>query len=147
MKLSGRQMAKAQSLVLDTHVWLWFVTGNSNLSKGAIAEVTKAALAGRVLIPAICVWEVAMLEERGRITLNKPVTDWIAEALDLPGISLYPSTPDVSVESCRLPGSVHGDPADRMIIATARIESSTIFTRDKRIIDYSKLGFVSAQAV
>jgi PIN domain nuclease of toxin-antitoxin system len=57
-------MPKAQSLVLDTHVWLWFVTGNSNLSKGAIAEVTKAALAGRVLIPAICVWEVAMLEAR-----------------------------------------------------------------------------------
>lgn len=88
-----------------------------------------------------------MLQERGRITLNKPLKNWIAEALGLSGFSLYPLTPDVSLESCRLPGTIHGDPADRMIIATARIENATILTRDKRILDSSKFGFVSTRAV
>lgn len=88
-----------------------------------------------------------MLQDRGRLTLNKPLKDWINEALDLSGTSLAPLSPDVAIESCKLPGKFHSDPADRMIVATARIESATILTRDKRILEYGLQGFVSARAI
>lgn len=140
-------MARKHSLVLDTHVWLWFVSGNAALHKDAVSEITKAAFAGSVFIPAISVWEISMLQARGRITLSKPLENWVEEALNLSGFLLYPLTPAVSVESCRLPGELHADPADRMIIATARIENATVMTRDKRILEYARSGFVSTRAV
>lgn len=140
-------MSKRSSIVLDTHVWLWFVDGNSTLKKQVVADITATAMNGSLLIPAICVWEIAMLQDRGRLTLNKPLKDWINEALDLSGTSLAPLSPDVAIESCKLPGKFHSDPADRMIVATARIESATILTRDKRILEYGLQGFVSARAI
>ncbi len=140
-------MSKRSSIVLDTHVWLWFVDGNSTLKKQVVADITATAMNGSLLIPAICVWEIAMLQDRGRLTLNKPLKDWISEALDLSGTSLAALSSDVAIESCKLPGKFHGDPADRMIVATARIENATILTRDKRILEYGLQGFVSARAI
>lgn len=140
-------MSKRSSIVLDTHVWLWFVDGNSTLKKQVVADITATAMTGSLLIPAICVWEIAMLQDRGRLTLNKPLKDWINEALDLSGAFLAPLSPDVAIESCKLPGKFHSDPADRMIVATARIENATILTRDKRILEYGLQGFVSARAI
>jgi PIN domain nuclease of toxin-antitoxin system len=140
-------MSKGSAIVLDTHVWLWFVDGNPTLKKQAVANITTAAMAGNLLVPAICVWEIAMLQDRGRLTLNKPLADWISEALDLSGIAVAALSPDVAIESCKLPGSFHNDPADRMIVATARIENATVLTRDRRILDYGKQGFVSTLAI
>jgi PIN domain nuclease of toxin-antitoxin system len=88
-----------------------------------------------------------MLQVRGRLTLNKPVKDWVGEALDLTGTVLMPLSADISIESCMLPGVFHADPADRMIVATARVESATILTRDQRIIDYGQQGFVSTRLI
>jgi PIN domain nuclease of toxin-antitoxin system len=140
-------MSRQQALVLDTHTWLWFVDGNTTLKPKAVAEITSAAMHGSLLIPAICVWEIAMLQVRGRLTLNKPVKDWVGEALDLTGTVLMPLSADISIESCMLPGVFHADPADRMIVATARVESATILTRDQRIIDYGQQGFVSTRLI
>ena len=137
-------MPKSQSLVLDTHTWVWFVDGNTTLRPKVVSEITSAAMSGTLLIPAICVWEIAMLQMRGRLTLNKPIKDWVNEALDLTGTVLTPLSADISIESCLLPGSFHADPADRMIVATARVENATVLTRDRRIIEYCQQGFVSA---
>ena len=130
-------------LVLDTHVWIWLVAGDPTLPAGARDAIEAAAADGSVLVPAISVWEVALLESRGRIVLDRPRTQWVSEALAAPGLALAPLTPEVAVESCRLPAPFHDDPADRMIVATARAAGATLVTRDKRILDYGARGHVA----
>ena len=130
-------------LVLDTHVWIWLVAGDPTLSAGARDVIEAAAADGSVLVSAISAWEVALLDSRGRIVLDKPCTQWVSEALAAPGLALAPLTPEVAVESCRLPAPFHDDPADRMIVATARTAGATLVTRDKRILDYGARGHVA----
>jgi PIN domain nuclease of toxin-antitoxin system len=128
-------------LILDTHVWLWMVEGDrSALPPAAIDAIEEAARAGAVRVSAISVWEVAMLEARGRIGLSRPVDDWVRAALRAPGISLLPLSPEIAVESTRLPGGPHGDPADRILMASARILGGRLATRDATILDYAATG-------
>ncbi len=127
-------------IVLDTHAWIWVVAGDRTLSGEARSAIEKAAAAGAVLVPAIAVWELAMLVARGRITLAKPCPEWVDDALAAPGFGLAPLTPDVAVESARLPEPFHDDPADRLIVATARVAGAALVTRDRRILDYGARG-------
>jgi PIN domain nuclease of toxin-antitoxin system len=135
----------AGALVLDTHVWLWVVEGSQReLSARAVEEIDRASRSGDVLVSAISVWEVAMLESKGRITLSRPVEDWVRSALRAPGVRLLPLTPEIAVESARLPGSAHGDPADRILVASARVVGGRLATRDRTILDYAGGGHVAA---
>ncbi len=136
----------ARALLLDTHVWIWLVNGDAELGADALAAIERAAAAGSVLISAISVWEVAMLKAKGRIVLAKPCAQWVREALSAPGLSLTPLTPEIAVESCQLPGSFHDDPADRLIVATARVADATLVTKDERIFAYGAAGHVSVLA-
>lgn len=132
-------------IVLDTHVWIWMVEGDDqNLNRAAIDEIEAAARGGPVHVSAISVWEVAMLEVRGRIRLARPIGSWIDAALTLPGIRLLPISPEIAVDSANLPGSSHGDPADRILIASARSLGGRVATRDQRILDYAEEGHVGA---
>jgi hypothetical protein len=88
-------------------------------------------------------WEVAMLEAKGRISLSRPVEDWVRSALRAPGTRLLPLTPEIAIESTRLPGSAHGDPADRILIASARVSGGRLATRDRGILDYAGGGHVA----
>jgi len=88
-----------------------------------------------------------MLEAKGRIRLSKDCLAWVHDALASPGISLVPLTPEIAVESCRLPGTFHGDPADRILVATARLLGATLLTRDTGILAYGKGNRVSTMAV
>jgi PIN domain nuclease of toxin-antitoxin system len=134
----------AGALVLDTHVWLWVVEGDQReLAARAIEEIDGASRSGDVLVSAISVWEVAMLEARGRISLSRPVEDWVRSALRAPGIRLLPLTPEIAIESTRLPGSAHGDPADRILIASARVTGGRLATRDRTILGYAGGGHVA----
>lgn len=137
-------MAERQRVVLDTHVWIWLVDGNSQLLPRIRVLIDDAARMGAVLIPAICVWEVATLELKGRLVLQKDPRDWVREALNQPGISLVPHSAEIALDSCYLPGDLHQDPADRLIVATARIENAVVVTRDRRLLRYAKDGHVSA---
>ncbi len=83
-----------------------------------------------------------MLEQKNRIILNKPCLEWIKNAFHF-GIQLITMTPEIAIESCQLPGYSAGDPADRIIIATARIESLMLLTCDKRILAYGQQKLVS----
>lgn len=130
-------------LVLDTHVWVWLVIGDPTLSSDALRAIERAASDGAVLVPAIAVWEVTMLEARRRLILNQPIAQWINEALAAPGLNLAPLSPDVAVESMRLPTPFHNDPADRMIVATARVADATLVTRDRKILDYGDSGHLT----
>lgn len=135
-----------RALLLDTHVWIWLVNGDPALAGEALAAIERAAAAGSVLVSAISVWEVAMLEAKGRIVLAKACVQWVKEALLAPGLALAPLTPEIAVESCQLPGALHDDPADRIIVATARVADATLVTKDERIFAYGAAGHVPVLA-
>jgi PIN domain nuclease of toxin-antitoxin system len=131
-------------VLLDTHVWLWLVEGErSRLGRKAIAAVERASLRAGVLVSAMSVWEVAMLEARGRIRLALPATEWVRAALRAPGVRLVELTPEIAVDSARLPGEVHGDPADRVLIASARATGARLATRDEWTLAYGAAGHVA----
>lgn len=130
-------------LLLDTHVWIWLMEGEPALKRTAtLAAIEQAALDARLLVSAISVWEVAMLEAKGRIALSLDVLQWVENALAAPGIRLQPLLPAIAVQSSRLPGEFHGDPADRLLVATARHLNAVLVTRDEKILAYSAAGFV-----
>lgn len=135
---------RAGPLVLDTHVWLWVASGNrQQLAAPAIAEIEEVSQSGGVLISAISVWELAMLEAKRRISLSRPVEDWVRATLRAPGTRLLDLTPEIAIESTRLPASPHGDPADRILIASARLMGARLATRDRAILDYARGGHVA----
>lgn len=133
---------REQTIVLDTHIWLWAITGDKSISSTIRQRISLAIQKGRVLIPAICVWEVGMLLNKGRIQLNEPLTRWVSAAFEQSGFLLAPINETVAIESCLLPGNFHNDPADRLIVATTRIEKGTLITHDSRILEYAKAGHV-----
>jgi PIN domain nuclease of toxin-antitoxin system len=91
-------------------------------------------------VSAISAWEVGMLEARGRLRFDVPCEEWVEKAFGLPGLSLMPLTPSICVRSSRLPGNLHGDPADRLIVATARELGALLLTRDEPILQYAAKG-------
>lgn len=136
--------APTDGLVLDTHVWLWIVEGSESwLSAAAIQRIEAASGQGRILVSAISVWEVAMLEAKGRISLSRSVEEWVHAALRAPGTKLLGLTPEIAIESSRLPGSPHGDPADRILVASARVLGAQLATCDGSILDYASAGHLA----
>ncbi|MFC1526586.1 type II toxin-antitoxin system VapC family toxin [Candidatus Latescibacterota bacterium] len=133
-------------VVLDTHVWIWLLNGDRALSPQAREAARAAAETGQVLVSPISVWEVGMLEARGRISFGADVGEWVRQGLAAPGICLAPLTPQIALASSRLPGSIPGDPADRLIVATARAHDAVLVTRDRDLLAYSEGGFVAACA-
>lgn len=129
-------------ILLDTHIVLWLMEGKSEFSKKTLEIIEQAASKNSLFISAISIWEISMLEVKGRIILSQPISDWIKQTLASPGIQLLPLTPEISIESSNLPGNFHGDPADRIIVATARIENLTLITKDKKILEYGKQHWV-----
>ncbi len=136
-----------RALLLDTHVWIWLLSDEGEMKLSAVRALEEAARRGLVRVSAISVWEVAMLEAKGRIRLAKECLAWVDEALRAPGIALVPLTPEIAVESSRLPGGFHGDPADRILVATARRLGATLVTRDERILAYGKAKHLNVMAV
>ena len=122
-------------ILLDTHIWVWWVHGNENLTPEQ-AKVIEENEAGIIGVSAISCWEVAKLVERGRLELDIPVEDWLEQALSYPGVRLLELTPEIAVESTRLPGEFHRDPADQIIVATARVHDCLLLTADGLIKDY-----------
>lgn len=128
-------------LLLDTHIWIWVLNGDRGaLSATSVAMLNHASARGRLLVSAISVWEVAVLASKRRISLTQPIDTWVSAGLTAPGIRLVPLTPEIAIDSTRLPGGMHGDPADRIIIATARRMTATLVTSDRAILDYAKAG-------
>ena len=132
---------QTNSLLLDTHILIWLMNGDSQLSLRARKLIEAARKNSSLFISAISVWEISMLEQKQRIILNKPCLEWIKETLHY-GIQLSALTPEIAVESCHLPGYNAGDPADRIIIATARMESLMLLTCDERILMYGQQNLV-----
>ncbi len=133
-------------LLLDTHVWIWLMLGEK-LNVKAQTLIEKHAESGHLFISCISLWEVSMLAAKNKIHLDRPCNEWITAALNEPQINLITLTPSIAVESAYLPGEFHGDPADRIIVATARIEVLTLLTRDEKILSYSNNKYLNAVSV
>lgn len=123
-------------IILDTHAWIWWRNESPNLSKKAQEAILTADMIG---IPVINCWELAMLVSKERIGLSMDVQVWIDLALQHPIVKLLPLTPEIAVRSTRLPGDFHGDPADRIIVATSLTHNGTLITKDQKITDW---GFI-----
>ena len=133
-------------LLLDTHVWIWFMLADAELAVSGRQAINRAAASGQLRVAAISVWEAALLASRGRVTLGRPLAQWITEAVSAPGLSIEPLLPQIAVEACSLPEAFHRDPADRLIVATARVANAILMTRDQRILDYAARGHLTAIA-
>ena len=134
MPNSSSWVGKPGPVLLDTHYWVWLQNGVPGSIKPSVLRVLQdAADRGELRLSAISVWEVAMLEAKGRLRFNVPCEKWVAEALRTPGLSLVELTPEIAIDSTRLPGVFHGDPADRIIVATARCLQARLLTLDRGI--------------
>ncbi len=126
-------------LLLDTHYWIWEQLGTpGTITPRERAAIDTAAASGRLLLSVMSVWEVGMLESKGRLDLNPSCEEWVERALAIPGMALAPLRPDIALEATRLPGSFHNDPADRIIVATARRMRARLMTKDQRILGYAR---------
>lgn len=122
-------------ILIDTHIWIWWVSENERLTP-RLQEALWQSIPGGVGVSVISCWEVANLVEGNRIQLGRPVRDWIAVALGYPGVQFVSLTPDIAVTSTQLPGNFHKDPADRILVATARIYQIPLLTVDGLILAY-----------
>ena len=128
-------------ILLDTHVWWWSINEPENLSDAALNAIRETKTDQRA-IASISIWEFAMMAARKKIELKITPAEWLLYALGKTGIRVMEISPEVAIEACSLPGNFHKDPADRIIVATARVNHRALITKDKKIIEYPEVNAV-----
>lgn len=134
-------------ILIDTHVWIWAALNEKKFSNESKVILQKTSEQGNIFLSMISIWELAMLVSKNKIHLDEPINQWVTNSLSAMGIKLIELSPEILLESCNLPGDLHGDPSDRMIVATARICQLELFTADQKIINYSKLNYLKATQI
>lgn len=124
-------------IVLDTHALVWWVTGDPALSKKAKAAIMREQDGGEIIVSSISAWEIAMLVEREKLLLSMDVNSWLATVAQIEGVRFAPVDVEIATKSVTLPGEFHKDPADRMIVATARKFAVPLVTKDEKIRAYA----------
>ena len=125
-------------LILDTHVLIWMVEGSSRLGKSALKRIDEALAIGQLGVATISFWETAMLVEKGRISIQTDLEIWRTELLQA-GIIEIPLVGTTAIRAGKLL-SFHGDPADRMIVATAIENSAELMTADDKILSWTQFS-------
>jgi PIN domain nuclease of toxin-antitoxin system len=123
-------------ILIDTHIWLWWANDSPQLTTRHKRSLLQNVSSG-IGVSVFSCWEVSMLDKKGKLTLTKPIQDWTREALTLPGVQIIGFTPEIAIESNRLPGTFHRDPADQILVATARVQNFPLLTEDAKILAYS----------
>lgn len=123
-------------IVLDTHAWIWWVSSPEFLSETAKQIIDEAATEKNVFISSISTWEIAILVSRGQLKLTMSPADWVAASEALPFFDFVPVSNSIALKSVQLPGILHNDPADRIIIATAVSLGAVLVTKDEKIRNY-----------
>jgi PIN domain nuclease of toxin-antitoxin system len=131
-------------LVIDTHVWLWIESDPDRLSEPARSHIEQAARVGKLWVSVMSVWEIGMLVAKDRIRLSMPVDEWVRQASATPGMQMLGVVPEIALESTRLPDGPHGDPVDRLLMASARVHNLTLITADEKILAYADQGHLKA---
>ena len=137
--LPGSRPESAGPLLLDTHVWLWYLAGEAERTSADAVELLRRGAAGAgLLVSDISVWEIGNNAAKGKLTLLPSVSTWVERAQQVSGFSFVPLDRDTLLFSTQLPGTVHGDPADRMLIATAALRGIPLITTDRLILAYAE---------
>lgn len=129
-------------IVVDTHVLVWMANEDSRLGNKAGRLLETEMRTDRLGVSAITPWEIALLVDKGRLLIAQELEIWMNAILQAPGVELLPIVPSIAIGSVRLPGSFHADPADRLLLATARHWSAPVVTADRAILDYARQGHV-----
>lgn len=122
--------------LLDTHTWVWWNMRPEQLSKQVMDTITDIKGYDELLLSAISPWEFFRLVEKKRLGIGCDPEEWMDIAFQMPKLRLVPITPKIAFKSCSLPQPFYDDPADQMIVATAREENATILSRDEKIQNY-----------
>ncbi len=139
-------MSELPPLLLDTHTAIW-ITEDQPLAERAVKAIDGAYRAGSIVyVSAITAWEVGLLVSRNRVSLVARPERWFQRLLAIPGVRLADLSPDILIASSFLPGTPPRDPADRIILATARDLGATLITRDRLLLKYGEDGQVSTIA-
>jgi len=124
-------------IVLDTHILIWWANGDhSQLSTDAIDAISAELQGGEIVISSISAWEIAMLVQRQRLALSMDVAAWLAVIEEIDAVKFVPIDTEIGVKAVELPGDFHKDPADRLIVATARKLAIPVVTADEKIRAY-----------
>lgn len=123
-------------ILLDTHVLIWWVNDSDKLSTKVSTRIEKEIKSGRLLVSSISVWEIYLLIKKAKLKLHTDTDTWLETIQRLGFIEFVPIDNSIAAKSVDLPGRLHNDPADRIIIATAREYGATLVTSDKRILAY-----------
>jgi len=129
-------------VLLDSHIWFWLVTGDSRISARSLKKIEKASSRSELAISVISLWEIAYKATNGKIRLYQPIDVWIHNATLKAGIRVIDLSSAIAIEATQLPGSFHRDPADRFIVATARIENLILVSEDVAITEYGIDGHI-----
>lgn len=121
------------TVLLDTHVWLWWLLGSNQLPAKERDGLDRLAGRGALRVAAVSLWETQMLHSKGRLSLNRPFAIWIRDAAAANVVQVLPLDAEVVIALDGLPASFHGDPADRLIVSTSRAHKIPLATHDGAI--------------
>ncbi len=130
-------MGCVEMILLDTHVWLWWLSNPEKLSAKATISINEAVETNGLVISSISTWEIALLVARGRLQLAIDTRDWVRKTEGLTFVRFAPVDNTISLRSVSLPGEFHADPADRIITATALTMGIPLISKDRKILNYS----------
>lgn len=125
--------------LLDTHTWIWWQMRPERLSDKVRALISDTDGYDEMLLSEISPWEFSKLLEKGRLGIRGDPEVWIQAALQMSKLRLVPLSPRLAYRSTVLPPPFHSDPADQIIVATARQEDATVLTADRRLLDYAQV--------
>ncbi|MEA2113888.1 MAG: type II toxin-antitoxin system VapC family toxin [Thermodesulfobacteriota bacterium] len=132
-------------ILLDTHVWIWWISNIEKFPQKALRYINKARGKNSIIISSISTWEIALLVERGRLDLSIDVRDWVRKTEGLEFVRFMPVDNTISLRSVSLPGEFHADPADRIITATAMTMGIPLITRNEKILGYPHVRTIWAE--
>jgi PIN domain nuclease of toxin-antitoxin system len=129
--------------LLDTHTLVWWVSGTGSPSRAQRRAFASASERAPLGLSDISLWEIAALHERRKLRLSMPLREWLSRATAIPLVRRLELSPEVVSEMCALPATRDWDPADRLIVATARVHGLRLVTADARIVDSDLVATVA----
>ena len=142
-----KNIANNSPVLLDTHVLIWSLSDFENLSDQTKEIIDIAKNQQKLLVSSISLWEIAMLKSKRRINIYKPIKEFLKAIVEIEGIKIVGITYDIVADSTLLLDNFHGDPADRIIAATAINKEAVLLTRDRQILEWAALGNIKAVEV
>jgi PIN domain nuclease of toxin-antitoxin system len=133
--------------LLDTHVWLWMLFSNDKVALRERERLLSWERAGKLHLSSISAWEVAQKQSKGKLRIDGSVESWVNTSTEPGRLKLLELTVTILVAANQLPGEIHGDPADRLLAATARAHDLTLVTRDGPLLRYAAQGHVRAHKI